>query len=114
LEFNEPSSIVAVPEFNKFLVHCETTLSSYPLDKIIGVSQGGAAIKDLGASEERLDQDHGDILFLKVGRIVDRTVGKRLVTSPAAFRRFSYQGSYFCGEEFQDGEEFRDGYLACA
>jgi hypothetical protein len=78
LEFNEPNSIVAVPEFNKFLVHCETTLSSYPLDKVIRVSQGDITIKDLGAEEERLDEDHGDVLFLKVGRIASQseTVGK--------------------------------------
>ena len=67
---------MAIPEFNKFIVHCESELSSYPLDKVIRVSQGDVAYKDLGASEERLAQDHGNILFLKAGRIVDRTVRK--------------------------------------
>jgi hypothetical protein len=89
LEFNEPSSIVAIPEYNKFLVHCESTLSSYPLDKVIRAFravQGDAAIKDLGISEEKLSKNDEHVLFLKTGylvertadpnRIIDRTVGK--------------------------------------
>jgi len=100
LEFNEPNAIVAIPEFNKFLVHCESTLSSYPLDKVIRASravQGDAAIKDLAASEEKLSNDEEDVLFLKAGRLVektadpnrtiDRTVGKWLVT-PSVFLTF--------------------------
>jgi hypothetical protein len=74
LEFNKPNSIVSIPEFNKFIVHCESELSSYPLDKVIRVSQGDAAYKDLGSLEERKFADgHGEVLFLKAGRIVDRT-----------------------------------------
>jgi RHO1 GDP-GTP exchange protein 1/2 len=76
LEFNEPSSIVTIPEFNKFLVHCESTLSSYPLDKVIRASravQGDAAIKDLGASEEKLSKDEEKVLFLKAGSLVEKT-----------------------------------------
>lgn len=91
---------MAIPEFNKFLVHCESTLSSYPLDKVIRASravQGDAAIKDLGASEEKLSQDEEHVLFLKAGRLVERTadpnrtidriVGKWLVT-PSDFLTF--------------------------
>jgi hypothetical protein len=76
LEFDEPKSIVAIPESNKFLVHCESTLSSYPLDKVIRASravQGDGAIKDLGASEEKLTENDEHVLFLKVGRLVERT-----------------------------------------
>lgn len=76
LEFNEPNSIVAIPEFNKFLVHCESTLSSYPLDKVIRASravQGDAAIKDLGDSEEKLSKDGEHVLFLKAGHLVEKT-----------------------------------------
>jgi RHO1 GDP-GTP exchange protein 1/2 len=78
LEFNEPNSIVAIPGFNKFIVHCELALSSYPLDKVIRVSRArnDAAFQDLGASEEGLTQSDGDVLFLKVGSIADETVGK--------------------------------------
>jgi hypothetical protein len=77
LEFNEPNSIVAMPEFNKFIVHCELALFSYPLDKVIRVSraQGDAAF-NLGAPEEGFAQGHGDVLFFKAGRIADLTVGK--------------------------------------
>jgi hypothetical protein len=75
LEFNEPNSIVAIPEFNKFLVHCESELSSYPLDKVVHVSQGTAEYKDLGDSAEHPGpaEGDGDVLFLKAGSIVDRT-----------------------------------------
>ncbi len=75
MEFNEPSSIVAIPEFNKFLVHCESTLSSFPLDKVIRASravQGDAAIKDLGASEKKLSKDEEKVLFLKAGSLVEK------------------------------------------
>lgn len=67
---------MAIPEFNKFLVHCESTLSSYPLDKVIRASravQGDAAIKDLGASEEKLSKDDEHVFFLKAGRLVEKT-----------------------------------------
>ena len=99
LEFNEPNSIVALPEFNKFIVHCELALSSYPLDKVIRVSrvEGDAVFQDLGASEEKLAQSDGDVLFLKAGRLDDLTVGKRLMSS--AFLCFSYPGSYLCDED---------------
>jgi RHO1 GDP-GTP exchange protein 1/2 len=73
LEFNEPNSIVAIPEFNKFLVHCESELSSYPLDKVVRVSQGTAEYKDLGDSAENPAKDDGEVLFLKAGSILDRT-----------------------------------------
>ena len=67
---------MAIPEYNKFLVHCESTLSSYPLDKDIRASravQGDAAIKDLGISEEKLSKDDEHVPFLKAGRLVERT-----------------------------------------
>ena len=67
---------MAIPEFNKFLVHCESALSSYPLDKVIRASravQSDAAIKDLGDSEEKLSMEEGHVLFLKVGRLNERT-----------------------------------------
>lgn len=80
-------------------MHCESTLASYPLDKVIRASravQGDAAVKDLGASEEKLSKDGEDVLFLKAGRLVektadpnrtiDRIVGERFVTT----HRFSY------------------------
>jgi hypothetical protein len=74
LEFNEPNSIVAIPEFNKFIVHCELELYSYPLDKVVRASLGDAAYKDLSSLEEKkFAENHGEVLFLKAGRIVDRT-----------------------------------------
>jgi hypothetical protein len=77
LEFNEPTSVVAVPEFNKLLVHCELELVSYSLELAIRVSQGDASSKPgLDDSEEKLAQDHGNVLFVKAGRIADQTLSK--------------------------------------
>lgn len=75
LEFNEPTSIVAIPEFNKLIVHCEMALFSCSLELVIRVSQEDASSKpDLDNSEEKLAQGHGDVLFFKAGRIADRTL----------------------------------------
>jgi len=72
LESNEPNSMVAIPEFNKFLVHCESALSSYALDNIVRVSQD-ATSKCLEEPETELAKDDGAVSFLKVGRINNRT-----------------------------------------
>ena len=72
---------MAIPEYNKFLVHCESTLSSYPLDKVIRASravQGDAAIKDLGTSEEKLSKDDEQVLFLKAGHLVEKTADRNV------------------------------------
>jgi hypothetical protein len=77
LEFNEPASVAAIPEFDKFIVHCESALYSYSLELAILVSQGDAASKpSLDNSEEKLAQGHGDVLFFKAGRLADRTLSK--------------------------------------
>jgi RHO1 GDP-GTP exchange protein 1/2 len=77
LEFNEPTSVVAVPEFDKLIVHCELSLFSYSLELAIRVSQGDASSKpSLDNSEEKLAQEHGNVLFFKAGRIADRTLSK--------------------------------------
>ncbi|KAI0001432.1 CNH domain-containing protein [Russula compacta] len=73
LEYNEPISIVAIPEFNKFIVHCESALYSYPLDVVVSASQGDATTLNLDKSMERLVEEHGDISFVKAGRVVDQT-----------------------------------------
>jgi hypothetical protein len=76
LELINPTSIAAVPEFNKFLVHCDTALFSYPLDLVIRVSQGHVTPKALGDSAERLAQKDGSVLFFKAGRVGHRTLSK--------------------------------------
>ncbi|KAI0300935.1 hypothetical protein BC826DRAFT_966584 [Russula brevipes] len=78
MEFNEPNSMVAIPEFNKFLVHCESALFSYPLDMVVRVSQGDATLKNLDDFGERLAQEYGDVTLLKAGSLDDRTLGSYL------------------------------------
>ena len=69
---------MVIPEFKKFLVHCESELSSYPLDKVVRVSQGTAEYKDLGSSAENPAKGDGKVLFVKAVRIDEqnKTVGK--------------------------------------
>jgi|SRR5712672_1177140 len=76
LEINDPTSIVAVSEFNEFLVHYESALYSYPLDLIVRVSRGDATPEGLDDSKERLAQGRGDVLFMKVGCIFDETLSE--------------------------------------
>jgi hypothetical protein len=77
LEYYEATSIVAIPEYNKFIVHCDSALFSYSLELAIRVSQGDSASEQsLAGSEGRLGQEHGEVLFFKAGRIADRTLSK--------------------------------------
>jgi hypothetical protein len=99
LEFINPTSLVALPKFNKFLVHCETALFSYPLDLVIRVSQGNAAIEDLVNSVERLAQKDGNVLFFKAGYAGDRTLGKQSSHISNSFR-FSSPRSCLRSKEF--------------
>ena len=75
LEFNEPTAIVAIPAFDKFLVHCELSLFSYSLDMVVRVSKGEATTKDLDNSFDRLAGEHGHVSFVKTHRIAGRTFG---------------------------------------
>jgi RHO1 GDP-GTP exchange protein 1/2 len=76
LEYNEPMSIVAIPEFDKFLVHCEKSLFSYPLEMVVRAFRGEVTAKDLDDSMKRLAEEHGSVLFLKTGSVAGRTLSK--------------------------------------
>jgi hypothetical protein len=76
LGFISPTTVIAIPEFNKFLVHYEMALYSYPLDLVVRVSQGLSTVKTLEDSMEKLAQKDGNVLFFRVGRIAHRTLGK--------------------------------------
>ena len=76
LGFISPTAVVVIPEFNKFLVHYEMALYSYPLDLVVRVSQGLSTAKTLEDSVERLVQNDGNVLFFRAGRIANRTLGK--------------------------------------
>ncbi|KAI9512117.1 hypothetical protein F5148DRAFT_1146416 [Russula earlei] len=80
LESYTPTSIVAVPEFHKFLALCESNLLSYPLDLLVRVSQaqGVATSKDLYDEEEKLNEAREDVLFFKAGHIANRTFSEQL------------------------------------
>lgn len=76
LGFISPTSVIAIPEFNKLLVHHEIAIYSYPLDLVIRVSQGLSKVQTLEDSVERLAQKDGNVLFFRAGRIAHRTLSK--------------------------------------
>src|SRR5260221_7559168 len=76
LGFISRTAVIAIPEFNKFLVHYEMALYSYPLDLVVRVSQRLSTVKTLEDSVERLAQKDGNVLFFRAGRIAHRTLGK--------------------------------------
>jgi len=68
--------MVAIQDFDKFLVHCESALYSYPLDMVVRTSQGELTLESLVNSEEKLGQGHGEVLFFKAGRVANRTLSE--------------------------------------
>ncbi|KAI0058174.1 hypothetical protein BV25DRAFT_1891692 [Artomyces pyxidatus] len=69
-----PTAIVALPEFNKVIVHHESSLLSYSLDLLVRVSQGNSTVQSLEASIERIGAKDGNVLFFRAGRIANRTL----------------------------------------
>jgi hypothetical protein len=98
LGFINPTSVIAIPEFNKLLVHHEMALYSYPLDLVIRVSQGLSKVKTLEDSVERLAQKDGNVLFFRAGHIAHRTLGKTPSQILKCFR-FSFQRSCLRNED---------------
>jgi RHO1 GDP-GTP exchange protein 1/2 len=76
LDSNEPKSIIAIPEFDKFLVQCDSALYSYPLDMIVLIAQGSATPGSIIDSEEKLAGDRRDVLFFRAGRLANRTISE--------------------------------------
>ena len=68
--------MVALQDSDKFLVLCESTLYSYPLEMVIRTSQGELTYESLINSEEKLGQGDEKILFFKAGRLVNRTLSE--------------------------------------
>ena len=102
MESNEPTSVVVIPESNKFIVHCESTLFSYSLELAIRISQGDAA--SLDNEEGRLTEEHEKVLFVKAGHIADRTSSKQMNQILTRFPIAQPQSSCLCIEEFQEKE----------
>lgn len=100
LDFIKPTSIVALPDSNSVIVHCDTALFSYPLDLFIRVSLGDAAVQELNHSTERLAQKDGNVLFCKAGRVANRTLGKP--SNSAGQHQLFISNSCLCNEELRE------------
>jgi hypothetical protein len=68
--------MAAIPEYDKFLVQCDSALYSYPLQMIVLIAQGDATLGSILDSEESLAGDRRDVLFFRAGRLADRTLGE--------------------------------------
>ncbi|KAH9949942.1 hypothetical protein B0H21DRAFT_725350 [Amylocystis lapponica] len=69
-----PTSIVALQEFNKLLILADVGLVSYSLDLIARFVQGQASAQHLEATLERIAGQDSTVLFFRAGRIGSRTM----------------------------------------
>ncbi|KAG1805037.1 uncharacterized protein HD556DRAFT_1328030 [Suillus plorans] len=74
LSYGNPSSIIVLQEFNKFIVHHESYLLSYSLDILARVAMYQAPASSLDASMEKIAGEDGTVLFCTVGRIKQRMI----------------------------------------
>ncbi|KDQ59244.1 hypothetical protein JAAARDRAFT_192767 [Jaapia argillacea MUCL 33604] len=74
LNFSSVTSMVALQEFNKFLVHHESNLYCYSLDILARVSQDQSHRPGLDASFEKVAGDAGNVVFFRAGRLGHRTM----------------------------------------
>ncbi|KZT00783.1 uncharacterized protein LAESUDRAFT_687612 [Laetiporus sulphureus 93-53] len=74
LSTTNSSSMVALSDFNKFLVLSDDGLSAFSLDLLGRVGQGLATIHHLEATMEPIAPQDGGIMFFRAGRIGERTM----------------------------------------
>lgn len=74
LSYGNPSSIIVLQEFNKFIVHHESYLLAYSLDLLARVAMYQAPASSLDASMEKIAGGDGTVLFCSAGRIKQRTI----------------------------------------
>jgi hypothetical protein len=68
--------MAALQDSNKFIVHIESTLLSYSLDLLARVAQGQSPTQSLDASMEKIAGQDGSVLFVRIGRMENRTMGE--------------------------------------
>jgi hypothetical protein len=74
LAFSNPPTLIALQDFNKFIVQHEASLLAYSLDLLARVYQGQAPPETLDASMEKVAGHEGSVLFARSGRIGNRTL----------------------------------------
>ncbi|THH20762.1 hypothetical protein EW146_g670 [Bondarzewia mesenterica] len=74
LTFSNPTSMVVLQDFNKFVVHYESALVSYSLDVLARVALEQAPAQSLDASKERVAPSDANVIFFKAGQYADRTL----------------------------------------
>ncbi|TFK47790.1 hypothetical protein OE88DRAFT_1705430 [Heliocybe sulcata] len=67
-----PTSMVAIQDFNKLVIYHESSLWSYSLEMLARVSQGQASAQGLEASRQRVGGDR--VVLFRVGVFADRTI----------------------------------------
>lgn len=70
-----PSAMVALQDYNKFLVHVQEqgNLYSYSMDLMARVSVGQSQPQALDATSERISEK---VIFFRTGIVNNKTVGK--------------------------------------
>ncbi|KAL6307423.1 hypothetical protein BKA93DRAFT_815806 [Sparassis latifolia] len=67
---DKPNTVgmAALPDFNKFIVHCDVGLLSYSLELLVRVATGASPLENLDASLERVSPD-STVLFFRAGQM---------------------------------------------
>ena len=103
-------SLHALHEFNKILIHSDEGLESYALDMIAGVALLSSRPQDLDATHELISGADVAVLFVRVGKIGGRTMGKCM---PAcSVRCFLMNATLF--DSSVHHKEFHTSHLACS
>lgn len=74
LPFSNVPTLIALQDFNKFIVQHDATLLCYSLDLLARVASGSAPASSLDASKEQLAGQDGSVLFIRSGRVGNRTL----------------------------------------
>ena len=75
LNLSNPTSMLALPEFNKLFVLSDHYLYAYALDVVARTAAGTATTEQLEAGRQVVaGQDGGGVLFFRAGRIGSRNM----------------------------------------
>jgi len=85
LNLPNPTYMVALEKFNKFIVHHDSSLLSYSIDILARVALGHSQPQLLEATLEKIAEHDGHILFFRAGRIGNRTLSKHVFMTKTMF-----------------------------
>lgn len=74
LDITSPTSIYALPDFNKVIIHHNHEIISYSLDMIARLSLGRTSQSNLESTYEKVSGNEENVIFCKPGVVGNRTI----------------------------------------